>query len=67
MGRQPSARIKEGNLMREKVVNLAVYLVGFVEEIAIFIRYGVADADSPSIFHLMKEEKKIRDSGSLIP
>ena len=48
-------------------VILAVYLVGFVEEIVIFIRFGVVDADSPSIFHLLKEEKKVRDSGSLIP
>ena len=40
---------------------LLIYLVGFTEEIVIFIRYGDVDPDTLSIFHLMKkpEEKKI--------
>ncbi len=36
---------------------LLVYLVGFVEEILIFIRYGAVDPDTLSIFVLMKEKK----------
>jgi phosphatidylglycerophosphate synthase len=32
---------------------LIVYLVAFVEEMAIFIAYGKVDADTPTIFHLM--------------
>jgi len=35
---------------------LAIYLIGFIEEIAIFIRYGAVDPDTVSIFHLMKED-----------
>jgi phosphatidylglycerophosphate synthase len=41
---------------------LMIYLVGFIEEIAIFIRFGEVDPDSVSILHLMKEAKTARET-----
>lgn len=41
-------------------VILVIYLVGFMEEIAIFIRFGEVDPDSPSILHLVKQEREGR-------
>ena len=33
---------------------LLIYLVGFIEEIVIFIKYGDVDPDTPSLFSLIK-------------
>ena len=41
---------------------LVIYLVGFSEEIAIFIRYGDVDADTPSIMTLMRRNERTRHS-----
>jgi len=35
---------------------LVIYLIGFVEEILIFIKYGEVDPDSPTIFSIIKLE-----------
>lgn len=34
-----------------------LYIVGFIEEIAIFFKFGDIDPDSQSFFHLLKEKK----------
>ena len=36
---------------------LIIYFVGFTEEIIIFIKYGEVDADTPSLFTLMKQNQ----------
>lgn len=35
---------------------LIIYLVGFTEEIIIFIKYGEVDPDTPSLVHLIREK-----------
>jgi len=37
---------------------LAIYFVGFIEEIIIFLKFGEVDVDTPSIFHLLKAQKQ---------
>ena len=39
-------------------VILILYYIAFIEEIAIFIKYGQVDPDTPSILTLIKEEKE---------
>lgn len=39
---------------------LVIYLVGFSEEIAIFVRYGDVDPDTPSIMTLMRHHEQTR-------
>ena len=38
---------------------LIIYLIGFTEEILIFLRYGQVDADTKSIICLLREEKEL--------
>lgn len=35
---------------------LALYIIGFIEEIIIFIKYGEVDPDTPSVLSLLKKE-----------
>jgi len=39
---------------------LIIYLVGFVEEIIIFIKYGEVDPDTPTVFALMKKDDGLK-------
>ena len=39
---------------------LVVYLVGFVEEIIIFIKYGEVDPDTPTLFALIKKDDGLK-------
>ncbi|WP_319476724.1 CDP-alcohol phosphatidyltransferase family protein [Marispirochaeta aestuarii] len=40
---------------------LVIYLIGFIEEIAIFVRFGEVDPDTKSIFHLITAEQALND------
>jgi len=40
---------------------LLIYLIGFIEEIAIFARFGEVDPDTKSIFHLITAEQTLKD------
>jgi phosphatidylglycerophosphate synthase len=35
----------------------AIYLLGFTEEIVIFLKYGEVDPDTPTLWHLMKTDR----------
>ena len=37
---------------------LVIYLIGFTEEIIIFVRFGAIDPDTPSLFHAIRTEKR---------
>ena len=39
---------------------LVIYLIGFVEEIIIFIKYGEVDPDTPTIFALVKKDDGLK-------
>lgn len=39
-------------------VILIIYIIGFIEEIIIFIRYGNVDPDTWSLFHLIKADQR---------
>ncbi|WP_319562342.1 CDP-alcohol phosphatidyltransferase family protein [Marispirochaeta sp.] len=41
-----------------------IYLIGFIEEIIIFVRFGEVDPDSKSIFHIMVEGNPIKTQES---
>jgi phosphatidylglycerophosphate synthase len=43
---------------------LAIYYVGFTEEIAIFIKYGEVDPDTASILTLMKNARLSKHNGT---
>jgi CDP-diacylglycerol--glycerol-3-phosphate 3-phosphatidyltransferase len=43
---------------------LIIYLIGFIEEIAIFVRFGEVDPDTKSIFHLTTAEQPLEDEKS---
>jgi len=39
---------------------LVIYLIGFTEEIIIFIKYGEVDPDTPTVFALMKKDDGLK-------
>ena len=41
-------------------VILVIFMIGFVEEMFIFVKFGQVDPDTPSIFTLIKEKKRIQ-------
>lgn len=41
-------------------VILVIYIIGFIEEMIIFIRFGNVDPDTWSLFHLMKADQEKR-------
>lgn len=41
-----------------------LYIIGFIEEISIFIKFGDIDPDSQSFFHLLQEKRNAANTGS---